>query len=94
MFGDRASGAYLPKFAWTPIVRHYMVPGTASPDDPDLAQYWADRRRKSKPPLDKATLALLQVQSGLCPLCEDHLLHVEREPQSPEEWEELSLIHI
>jgi len=88
VFGDRASGAYLPKFAWTPIVRHYMVPGTASPDDPDLAQYWANRRRKNKPPLDKATLALLQVQSGLCPLCEDHLLHIEREPQSPEEWEE------
>src|SRR5262249_30633213 len=29
VFGDRDSGAYLPKFAWTKIVRHQMVPGTA-----------------------------------------------------------------
>ena len=51
VFGDRDSGAYLPKFAWTNIVRHYMVSGTASPDDPALAQYWADRHRRSTPPL-------------------------------------------
>jgi len=49
VFGDRHSGGYLPKFAWTKIVRHCMVPGTASPDDPGLAQYWADRRRRHKP---------------------------------------------
>ena len=30
VFGDRDSGAYLPKFAWTKIVRHAMVTGTAS----------------------------------------------------------------
>ena len=34
------------KFAWTSIVRHQMVKGGASPDDPALAQYWADRRRR------------------------------------------------
>jgi len=88
VFGDRDSGAYLPKFAWTKIVRHYMVPGTASPDDPDLAQYWADRRRRSKPPLDNATLRLLKAQGGRCPLCGDHLLLVDREPHSPHEWEQ------
>lgn len=88
VFGDRDGGAYLPKFAWTKIVRHYMVPGTASPDDPDLAQYWADRRRRSKPPLDNATLRLLQAQGGHCPLCGDHLLHADSEPQSPHEWEQ------
>ena len=31
VFGDRVSGAYLPKFAWTKIVRHAMVLGAASP---------------------------------------------------------------
>ena len=36
VFGDRDSGAYLHKFAWTKIVRHQMVKGTASPDDPAL----------------------------------------------------------
>ena len=45
VFGDRDSGSYLRKFSWT--VRHQMVTGTASPDDPGLAEYWADRRRKA-----------------------------------------------
>jgi len=45
VFGDRESGAYRTKFAWTSIVRHRMVKGGSSPDDPALAQYWADRRR-------------------------------------------------
>ena len=47
VFGDRNSGAYLLKFAWTKIVRHQMVPGTASPDDPALAEYWARRRQRA-----------------------------------------------
>src|SRR5512132_2416650 len=34
VFGDRDSGAYLPRLSWTPIVRHTMVKGGASPDDP------------------------------------------------------------
>jgi RNA-directed DNA polymerase len=88
VFGDRDSGGYLPKFAWTKIVRHYMVPATASPDDPGLAQYWADRRRRHKPPLDNGTLRLLQEQKGRCPLCGDYLLHADREPDSPHEWEQ------
>jgi RNA-directed DNA polymerase len=46
IFGSRDTGFYLRKFAWTPIVRHRMVAGTASPDDPDLSEYWAQRRRR------------------------------------------------
>lgn len=59
VFGDAASGAYLPKFAWTDIVRHTLVTGDASPDDPTLADYCAKRRRRIKPPLDNYTLGLL-----------------------------------
>jgi len=88
VFGHRDSGAYLPKFAWTKIVRHHLVTGTASPDDPSLAQYWADRRRKTKPPLDNATLRLMQAQHGRCPICGGYLLHADREPDSPREWEQ------
>ena len=88
VFGHRDSGAYLPKLAWTPIVRHCMVRGTASPDDPGLAQYWADRRRRNNPPLDNATLRLLKAQRGRCPLCGGHLLHADGEPNSPREWEQ------
>jgi len=39
VFGDRDSGAYLAKFAWTKIVRHILVKGRSSPDDPALVQY-------------------------------------------------------
>jgi RNA-directed DNA polymerase len=86
VFGDRDSGAYLVKFSWTAIQRHVLVTGAASPDDPALAQYWATRRNKVKPPLDKYTLRLLTSQAGLCPLCGDHLL-TGQPPNSPEQWE-------
>jgi RNA-directed DNA polymerase len=36
VFGDRQSGAYLHKFKWTNIVRHRIVMGVASTDDPPL----------------------------------------------------------
>ena len=88
MFGDRDSGAYLVKFSWTKIVRHQMVPGTASPDDPALAEYWATRRQRSSPPLDGVSLRLLKAQHGRCPLCGGLLLLADREPQSPAEWEQ------
>ena len=87
MFGDAASGAYLVKFSWTDIVRHTPVTGGASPDDPALAEYWAARRRRIKPPLDGYTLRLLTRQDGRCPLCGDELLCAEQPPQSPHEWE-------
>jgi RNA-directed DNA polymerase len=40
VFGDAASGACLPRLAWTPIIRHRKVTGRASPDDPALAACW------------------------------------------------------
>jgi RNA-directed DNA polymerase len=89
VFGDRDSGAYLLKFSWTKIVRHQLVTGEASPDDPALAAYWAERRRKGPPlPVDKTTLRLLQAQQGRCPLCRCLLLHADQSPQSPREWEQ------
>jgi RNA-directed DNA polymerase len=89
VFGDRASGAYLLRFAWTKIVRHQMVRGTSSPDDPALTEYWAARRRRGIPrPIDTATLRLLQSQHGRCPWCGQLLLDADRPPQSPREWEQ------
>jgi len=61
--------------------------GHRSLDDPALARYWADRRRKKTPPLGKYRLRLLQAQHGRCPVCGDLLLHADHEPQSPHEWE-------
>ena len=87
VFGDRDSGAYLVKFSWTGITRHVMVKGTASPDDPALASYWAERRKKVKLPFDRYTLRLLTRQDARCPLCGEPLLTAGQPPQSPDQWE-------
>ena len=42
----------------------------ASPDDPALADYWAWRRRKARPPINKTTQELLNSQDGRCAICE------------------------
>ncbi|AUA14145.1 group II intron reverse transcriptase/maturase [Streptomyces sp. SID8382] len=88
VFGDRSSGAYLHKFAWTPIVRHVRVKGAASMDDASLQGYWANRRRKKAPPvMDKTSLNLAFRQQGLCPLCNGALITgAEYEPDHPREW--------
>ena len=87
VFGDPDNNTYLVKFSWTDIVRHVMVTGAASPDDPALTEYWAKRRRKARPPLDNYTLRLLARQDARCPLCGDHLLAADQPPQSPHDWE-------
>ena len=93
VFGDRAiinargDVVHLIKFRWTNIVRHQTVNGTASPDDPALTEYWAARRRRIKPPLDRYTLRLLTKQDSRCPLCGDPLLSAEQPPGSPRQWE-------
>lgn len=88
VFGDRDSGAYLTKLAWTKITRHQMVDGFASPDDPERSAYWAARKRRRKPPLDKWGRIQLERQRGQCPLCGQPLLPDSHEPQSPAEWEQ------
>jgi RNA-directed DNA polymerase len=88
VFGDRTTGAWLHKYAWTKIVRHVPVPGRYSPDDPALARYWADRRRKRRPPqLAPAWERALRTQHGHCPLCRQPLLHVDDPPDSSTQWE-------
>jgi len=89
VFGDRDSGAYLVKHAWTKIVRHQMVKPRSSRDDPALVEYWASRRRRAAPPpLDNLSLRLLQSQRGACPVCGQLLLVADHPPQSPREWEQ------
>lgn len=89
VFGDRGSGRYLTKFAWTKIVRHQLVKLGASPDDPALAEYWAQRRRKAVIPLiDKTDWHLLVAQNGACPACGSMLLDADHPPSDPTEWEQ------
>jgi hypothetical protein len=85
VFGNRISGVYLHRFAWTKIVRHVMVTGWASPDDPALVQYWTERRRKRQPPpLAPSTMLRIKAQHGRCL----YLLFADHEPQSPSQWEQ------
>ena len=88
VFGDRTSGAYMLKFAWTRIVRHQLVTGAASPDDPALAEYWAARRTKAPPPtIGTASWRPYKAQHGRCSLCGDWLLAAEDPPPTPDQWE-------
>jgi len=87
VFGDRASGAYLHKFSWTPIVRHLLVMSGASPDDPALAEYWAKRRRRAPLPIDKTSLNLLRAQDGRCAICRGMFLDAADQPRTTYEWE-------
>jgi RNA-directed DNA polymerase len=87
VFGDRKSGAYLHRFAWTNIVRHQIVKHGASPDDPALADYWAQRRRKSPLPIDNTSRWLLKAQDGRCAICKAAFLPDDDRPQTPHTWE-------
>jgi len=88
VFGSRETGRYLRRFAWTKIVRHTMVAGRASPDDPALAGYWQQRRRRIRPPVDPVTWHLLRRQRGRCPLCRGLLLYASHEPHDERQWEQ------
>jgi RNA-directed DNA polymerase len=86
VFGDRQSGAYMHRFSWANIVRHPLVKQGASPDDPALAEYWAERRRKPVLPINNTSMWLLKAQNGCCPICKT-LLFAEQ-PQTPSDWEQ------
>jgi RNA-directed DNA polymerase len=90
VFGDRENGGYLLRFGWTKIIRHDLVKGRASPDDPTLCEYWTKRRRKAgpEPPVDRSRMRQLQAQGGRCAACGGLLLDADQPPTSPEEWEQ------
>jgi RNA-directed DNA polymerase len=87
VFGDRDSGAYLHRFAWTNIARHQIVRYRASPDDPDLTEYWAWRRHRIPLPVNKTERWLLSHQDGLCHACNGTLHAATDRPQTPQDWE-------
>jgi RNA-directed DNA polymerase len=68
---------YLPEIS---IQRHIKVKGTASPDDPELKDYWQQRRtRYGKTYWDKGS-KLYKValnQNWRCPICHEHLFNGE-----------------
>jgi RNA-directed DNA polymerase len=77
VFGDRSSGAYLLKFMWFPIERHLLVRGSASPDDPKLRDYWAEREKLRAKVLKPEMQKLARRQRYICPLCGGSLFNDE-----------------
>jgi RNA-directed DNA polymerase len=46
VFSDKKSDKHLAKLAWTPIKRHVLIKGNASPDNPALRAYWQARKKQ------------------------------------------------
>lgn len=77
VFGDKCSGRHLLKFAWTKIVRHALVSGRASPDDPSLHGYWWERRKINRKSIPQVDWVLIDRQDWLCPVCGQNLFNGE-----------------
>lgn len=79
VFGDKSKGAYLLKLSWTPIKRHVLVKGAASPDDPDLRCYWIERERRKldNDLLPPRLMGLARAQRGRCSHCGASLFNGE-----------------
>jgi RNA-directed DNA polymerase len=89
VFGDKATGRYLLKFAWFPIERHQLVKGQASLDDARLNAYWAYRRQAQASTLPLQAQRIARRQGYVCVVCkvglfngeELHLDHVRPKAQ-------------
>jgi RNA-directed DNA polymerase len=77
VFGDSRSGMHLLKFSWFPIRYHIQVRGTASPDDPTLRTYWAQREKAQAADLPPGHRKLAQAQQYRCRLCGESLFNEE-----------------
>jgi RNA-directed DNA polymerase len=77
VFGDKHTGAYLLKFRWFKIVRHPLVRGRSSPDDPGLRDYWWARRKINFRCLSASDVRLAERQDWCCPVCSMNLINGE-----------------
>jgi RNA-directed DNA polymerase len=105
VFGEKRTSnryLYLLKLNCTPIERHVLVRGTASPDDPTLREYWINRKKRKINDLPTRQKYLARVQKGLCTQCrtslfneeELHVHHIHPKGTSGrDEWKNLRLLH-
>ena len=78
IFGDKEAKSYLLKLTWTPIKRHILVKGKASPDDSELRDYWEKRRQRQQNTLLPKLKKLARRQKGRCPQCQGSLFNDEK----------------
>lgn len=84
VFGDKKTGAYMLKLAWTPIERHPLITYDFSPDNPELAEYWEKRwsrisRIKAENEYSKFQNNILKKQKFICPVCKENLVFTEEQ---------------
>lgn len=72
VFGDKDTGQYAKRLAWTKIERHIQVKGASSPDDGTLKDYWKDRKGKLLN-LTGSYAKLARTQRYKCPVCRESL---------------------
>ena len=77
VFGNKQTATHLLKFSWTKIVRHALVKGTSSPDDPSLKEYWKDREKNNSKELLPSLQKIAKKQNYSCPVCSESLLNGE-----------------
>jgi RNA-directed DNA polymerase len=103
VFGDKESGAYLWKLRWMTVLRHTLIDGPASPDDPALTAYWEARARSKLRFLPPNRKKLAARQGGRCPVCGDHLMNGEelqvhhltpRSRGGRDSYDNLALVHL
>jgi len=69
---------YMLRFSWFPIKRHILVKRFASWDDPELAEYWDQRKqRETANALSRFRVRVATQQDWVCPICRDHLVNGE-----------------
>ena len=77
VFGDKHTGKYLLKFSWFKIVRHELVKGRSSPDDPELRDYWWARQKVNANHLSGGDIDMANDQGWVCRLCGMDLINGE-----------------
>lgn len=103
VFGNKRTERYLLKFQWFKIVRHVLVQGTSSPDDPSLREYWLMRRKVNIRNLAPSDVKIAENQDWACPVCRMHLMNgeeLQRHHKSPKgeggdnAYANLELVHL
>lgn len=79
VFGERQTGAHVPKFSWFHIERHTLVPGEYSLDnpDPDVQEWFRKNRAKLARNYNKSWQKIAKRQNYVCPICGDSLFNGE-----------------
>ena len=78
-FGNAETGQYLFRLTDLKIDRHILIRHGASPDEPELRNYWKKRRKRTTEILPSAKhKALARLQEGLCAVCMGSLYDDEK----------------